>query len=224
MNLPKSYDPTTLEADLYQWWERSGFFHAEADDDGEPFSIVIPPPNVTGSLHIGHALDNTLQDVLIRRARMQGKNAVWLPGTDHAGIATQTVVERQLAEIIADSPQRDRVIRAGRVPDADRDALVAGADALVFPSRFEGFGAPLVEAMALGTPVVCGTAEAVVEVAGNAAIVVEDPTPEAWAAAVELARDRRDDLVARGLSRRLDFTIGVSGRALAAVYHQAVDS
>ena len=133
-------------------------------------------------------------------------------------------VERQLAEIIADSPQRDRVIRAGRVPDADRDALVAGADALVFPSRFEGFGAPLVEAMALGTPVVCGTAEAVVEVAGNAAIVVEDPTPEAWAAAVELARDRRDDLVARGLSRRLDFTIGVSGRALAAVYHQAVDS
>ena len=98
MNLPKSYDPTTLEADLYQWWERSGFFHAEADDDGEPFSIVIPPPNVTGSLHIGHALDNTLQDVLVRRARMQGKNAVWLPGTDHAGIATQTVVERQLAE------------------------------------------------------------------------------------------------------------------------------
>ena len=98
MNLPKSYDPTALEADLYQWWERSGFFHAEADDDGEPFSIVIPPPNVTGSLHIGHALDNTLQDVLVRRARMQGRNAVWLPGTDHAGIATQTVVERQLAE------------------------------------------------------------------------------------------------------------------------------
>ena len=98
MNLPKSYDPTALEADLYQWWERSGFFHAEADDDGKPFSIVIPPPNVTGSLHIGHALDNTLQDVLVRRARMQGRNAVWLPGTDHAGIATQTVVERQLAE------------------------------------------------------------------------------------------------------------------------------
>ena len=98
MELPKSYDPATLEPALYEWWESQGFFHAEADDDGEPFAIVIPPPNVTGSLHIGHALDNTLQDVLVRRARMQGRNAVWLPGTDHAGIATQTVVERQLAE------------------------------------------------------------------------------------------------------------------------------
>ena len=98
MNLPKSYDPSGLESDLYEWWEKQGFFHAEADDDGEPYAIVIPPPNVTGSLHIGHALDNTLQDVLIRRARMQGKNAVWLPGTDHAGIATQTLVERQMAE------------------------------------------------------------------------------------------------------------------------------
>ncbi len=98
MDLPKSYDPTALEPELYEWWEDNGFFHAEADDDGEPFAIVIPPPNVTGSLHIGHALDNTIQDVLVRRARMQGRNAVWLPGTDHAGIATQTVVERQLAE------------------------------------------------------------------------------------------------------------------------------
>lgn len=98
MELPKNYDPATLEHALYAWWEDNGLFHAEPDDPGQPFAIVIPPPNVTGSLHIGHALNNTLQDVLIRRARMQGKNAVWLPGTDHAGIATQIVVERQLAE------------------------------------------------------------------------------------------------------------------------------
>jgi hypothetical protein len=101
--LPKAYDrsadgtvrrgPTSTRTG-----STAGLFHAEPDDDGEPFAIVIPPPNVTGSLHIGHALDNTIQDVLIRRARMQGRNAVWLPGTDHAGIATQNVVEKQLAE------------------------------------------------------------------------------------------------------------------------------
>ena len=96
--LPKSYDPAELEARIYDWWDQRGFFHAEPDDPGEPYAIVIPPPNVTGSLHIGHALDNTLQDVLIRRARMLGRNAVWLPGTDHAGIGTQTVVERELAK------------------------------------------------------------------------------------------------------------------------------
>ncbi|MEE8602792.1 valine--tRNA ligase [Euzebya tangerina] len=95
--LHTSYEPGDFEQSLYAWWEESGHFHAEPDDEGEPFAIVIPPPNVTGSLHIGHALDNTFQDVLVRRARMQGKNAVWLPGTDHAGIAAQIVVERQLA-------------------------------------------------------------------------------------------------------------------------------
>jgi valyl-tRNA synthetase len=95
--LPKAYDPGATEPDLYEDWRSAGLFHAEPDDEGEPFSIVIPPPNVTGALHIGHALDNTIQDVLIRRARMQGRNAVWVPGTDHAGIATQNVVEKQLA-------------------------------------------------------------------------------------------------------------------------------
>lgn len=96
-DLPKAYDPAASEADLYADWVEAGVFHAEPDDDGEPFSIVIPPPNVTGSLHVGHALDNTIQDAIIRRHRMQGRNAVWVPGTDHAGIATQTVVEKQLA-------------------------------------------------------------------------------------------------------------------------------
>jgi valyl-tRNA synthetase len=93
--LEKTFDPSAVEPRLYKMWEESGAFAPKAE--GEPFSIVIPPPNVTGSLHIGHALNNTLQDVLTRFERMRGKAALWLPGTDHAGIATQMVVERQLA-------------------------------------------------------------------------------------------------------------------------------
>ncbi|TAL34977.1 MAG: valine--tRNA ligase [Phenylobacterium sp.] len=96
--LDKTFDPKTAEPRLYQAWEASGGFAPTDDPNAEPFSIVIPPPNVTGSLHIGHALNNTLQDVLIRFERMRGKAALWLPGTDHAGIATQMVVERQLAQ------------------------------------------------------------------------------------------------------------------------------
>jgi valyl-tRNA synthetase len=95
--LPKAYDPAATEPDLYEDWVDAGLFHADPDDGGEPYSIVIPPPNVTGSLHVGHALDNTIQDAIIRRERMRGRNAVWIPGTDHAGIATQNVVEKLLA-------------------------------------------------------------------------------------------------------------------------------
>ena len=95
--LDKTFDPKTAEPRLYEAWERSGAFQPTSDPAAEPFSIAIPPPNVTGSLHIGHALNNTLQDVLTRFERMRGKAALWLPGTDHAGIATQMVVERQLA-------------------------------------------------------------------------------------------------------------------------------
>ncbi len=95
--LEKSFDPKTAEPRLYAAWESSGAFAPIDDPAAEPYAIVIPPPNVTGSLHIGHALNNTLQDVLIRFERMRGKAALWLPGTDHAGIATQMVVERQLA-------------------------------------------------------------------------------------------------------------------------------
>ncbi|HEY3950567.1 valine--tRNA ligase [Phenylobacterium sp.] len=95
--LEKTFDPKSAEPRLYAAWEASGDFAPTSDPAAEPFSIVIPPPNVTGSLHIGHALNNTLQDVLIRFERMRGKAALWLPGTDHAGIATQMVVERQLA-------------------------------------------------------------------------------------------------------------------------------
>jgi valyl-tRNA synthetase len=95
--LDKAFDPGTAEPRLYDAWEASGAFAPRADPAARPFSMVIPPPNVTGALHIGHALNNTLQDVLARFARMRGDATLWLPGTDHAGIATQMVVERQLA-------------------------------------------------------------------------------------------------------------------------------
>ncbi len=94
--LPKTYDPHECEDRLYQYWEESGFFNAEVNPDKKPFTIVIPPPNVTGQLHMGHAFDETLQDTLIRFKRMQGYEALWLPGTDHAGIATQIKVEEAL--------------------------------------------------------------------------------------------------------------------------------
>jgi len=96
--LDKTFDPKTVETRLYATWEASGAFSPKDDPAAQTFSMVIPPPNVTGSLHIGHALNNTLQDALVRFARMRGEAALWLPGTDHAGIATQMVVERQLAE------------------------------------------------------------------------------------------------------------------------------
>ncbi|NCU10887.1 MAG: valine--tRNA ligase [Sphingomonadaceae bacterium] len=93
--LPKTFDPAGIEAKWYEHWEKGGLFRPERPD-AQPFTIVNPPPNVTGSLHIGHALDNTLQDVVIRYERLRGKDALWVVGTDHAGIATQMVVERQL--------------------------------------------------------------------------------------------------------------------------------
>jgi valyl-tRNA synthetase len=93
--LPKTFDPAAIESRWYSHWEEGGLFRPDRPG-AEPFTIVIPPPNVTGSLHIGHALDNTLQDILVRHARLKGKDALWVVGTDHAGIATQMVVERQL--------------------------------------------------------------------------------------------------------------------------------
>ncbi|MBY8827617.1 valine--tRNA ligase [Hephaestia mangrovi] len=95
--LPKTFSPAELENRWYAHWEETGQFHPDRPN-AEPWTIVNPPPNVTGSLHIGHALDNTLQDILVRHARLQGKDALWVVGTDHAGIATQMVVERQMAE------------------------------------------------------------------------------------------------------------------------------
>ncbi|WP_063066342.1 valine--tRNA ligase [Nocardia violaceofusca] len=95
--LPKSWNPSDVEADLYERWVAAGYFTADPASDKPPYSIVLPPPNVTGNLHMGHAFDHTLMDLLTRRKRMQGYEVLWLPGMDHAGIATQTVVEKQLA-------------------------------------------------------------------------------------------------------------------------------
>src|SRR5438270_14083075 len=96
--LAKQYDPKEAQQRFLMFWEERGYNHSRPDPNREPFTIVIPPPNVTGALHMGHALNNTLQDVLIRWRRMQGYNALYMPGTDHAGIATQAVVERRLFE------------------------------------------------------------------------------------------------------------------------------
>ena len=99
-DLPSQYDHAAAQARWYPYWESQGYFHASVDpeDSRKTFTIVIPPPNVTGALHLGHALNNTLQDILVRMKRMQGCNVLWMPGTDHAGIATQAVVERRLLE------------------------------------------------------------------------------------------------------------------------------
>ena len=95
--MPKAYDFSSTEERLYKWWEENGWFKPETQaDDAKPFVISIPPPNVTGELHMGHAMFVALEDLMIRRARMQGLAALWVPGTDHAGIATQLQVEKML--------------------------------------------------------------------------------------------------------------------------------
>ncbi len=106
--LDKSYDPKAVEARWYEVWTQQGYFQASPTHPGQPYSIVIPPPNVTGSLHVGHALNHSIQDILVRWRRMQGRNVLWLPGTDHAGIATQNVVEKQL---IAEGASRESLGR-----------------------------------------------------------------------------------------------------------------
>jgi len=98
MELSSSYEAMGAEKKWYEYWDQKGYFHADVNDGKDPYSIVIPPPNVTGSLHMGHALNNTIQDILSRWQRMAGKSVLWMPGMDHAGIATQNVVERLLAE------------------------------------------------------------------------------------------------------------------------------
>ena len=111
--LAKTYDPAAVEAETYKTWLDEKRFAGDPAAPGEPYCIVIPPPNVTGALHMGHALNNTLQDILCRWKRMTGHNVLWMPGTDHAGIATQVVVERQLA---AEGKKKD---------DLGREAFVA---------------------------------------------------------------------------------------------------
>ena len=111
--IDKVYDPKQVEQKWYRLWMEKGYFTAESESEKPPFSIVIPPPNVTGVLHMGHALNNTLQDIVVRFKRMSGFNTLWLPGTDHAGIATQNVVERELAKegTCAETIGRDEFIK-----------------------------------------------------------------------------------------------------------------
>ena len=101
--IAKSYEPKEVEQRWYANWLEAGCFKGVADPAKEPYAIMIPPPNVTGMLHMGHVLDNTLQDIFVRRARLEGKAVIWQPGTDHAGIATQTKVEKQLREATGES-------------------------------------------------------------------------------------------------------------------------
>ena len=129
--------------------------------------------------------------------------------------------EGALAAAIAAAGVGDRIVRTGRVPSGDRDALLAGADALVFPSEYEGFGAPLVEAMVLGVPIVAADLPALVEVLGGAGVVVPDRTGAAWAEAVADARSRRAELVAAGAARRAAFTLEHSGAVLLTAYRAA---
>ena len=97
-NIAKIYDPKQVEDRIYKEWKERGYFRGEVDSEKKPFCIVIPPPNITGQLHMGHALDNALQDTLIRWRRMQGYSALWVPGTDHASIATEVKIVEEMAD------------------------------------------------------------------------------------------------------------------------------
>lgn len=96
--LEKQYNPSKIEGEIYEKWEKGGYFKPEINKDGKPFTIIMPPPNITGKLHIGHAFDDTLQDILIRYKRMKGFAALWLPGEDHASIATEVKVVDKIKE------------------------------------------------------------------------------------------------------------------------------
>ncbi|SPW13367.1 Valine--tRNA ligase [Cronobacter sakazakii] len=112
--MEKTYNPQDIEQPLYEHWEQQGYFKPNGDESQESFCIMIPPPNVTGSLHMGHAFQQTIMDTMIRYQRMQGKNTLWQVGTDHAGIATQMVVERKIAAEEGKNPPRLRPRRLHR--------------------------------------------------------------------------------------------------------------
>ncbi|HKW21996.1 MAG TPA: class I tRNA ligase family protein, partial [Ktedonobacterales bacterium] len=114
-SIPKAYDPQTVEQRLYRWWEESGYFKPRPNPGRTPFVISMPPPNVTGALHLGHAITATLEDIMIRFHRMRGDPTLWVPGEDHAGIATQAVVEREIAKEGTDRHQMGREAFVARV-------------------------------------------------------------------------------------------------------------
>ena len=125
--LAKTYDPKGIEDRLYQKWLDKKYFHAEVDRSKKPFTIVMPPPNVTGQLHMGHALDNTMQDILIRYKRMQGYNALWQPGTDHAAIATEVKVTAKLREQGIDKEKIWAVRSSSNMPGPGKKSTVEGS-------------------------------------------------------------------------------------------------
>ena len=111
MDMAKTYNPSEFEKEIYEEWEKNGYFRAEVDANKLPFTIVIPPPNITGQLHMGHALDETLQDTLIRFKRMQGYSALWLPGTDHASILRDSTVTTCTLCPASDNPLANLVVQ-----------------------------------------------------------------------------------------------------------------
>jgi glycosyltransferase involved in cell wall biosynthesis len=207
----------------------------------DPARVVIVPHGVPD---LDRPTDE-VRDAVLRRHGLAGRPYVVYPAITHPHKRHDILIdmvdrldpemcvvliggvgdaEAAVAARIAASPHADRIVRPGRVPVAERDALVAGADALVFPSEYEGFGAPLVEAMALGVPVVCSDAPAVLEVVGDAAEIVTEASADAWADAVRSVPSQRDRLVERGALRRQRFTIERSGAALAAAYQLAIEA
>ncbi len=118
--LEKTFNPAEVEATHYARWEQGGYFACDPASSARPFTIMMPPPNVTGRLHMGHALTFTLQDILVRYERMRGRDVLWQPGTDHAGIATQMVVERQLAEQGIPAPGAVPIPRLSIVPPSSK--------------------------------------------------------------------------------------------------------
>ena len=123
--LAKTYDPKGMEDRLYKKWIDNRYFHAEVDKSKKPFSIVMPPPNITGKLHMGHAFDNTMQDIITRFKRMQGYNTLWQPGTDHASIATEVKIIEKLREEGIEVPRKslgmeERIRRDNRQPAQKR--------------------------------------------------------------------------------------------------------
>ena len=130
--LTKGYEPQEVEQRWYAYWEKEGLFAAQDVSDKPPYSIVIPPPNVTGVLHMGHAHNNTVQDILCRYRRMQGYNVLWMPGTDHAGIATQNVVERELRK---EGLTRYRQVRVKMGDRVDAGQVLVEMDPAYYPQQ-----------------------------------------------------------------------------------------
>ncbi|MGH9134975.1 MAG: glycosyltransferase family 4 protein [Ilumatobacteraceae bacterium] len=190
---------------------RSSPIQADEEATRRRYSLGEGPYVVYPAITHPHKNHRLLLDVMARHWTDPALRLVLLGGRG----ASDADVDRAIAELGLGG----RVVRPGRVADEDRDRLIAGATALVFPSRYEGFGAPLIEAMALGTPVICGDHPALREIAGPAALVLADDV-DAWAGALADVERRRDELVAAGCERVTRFTLEASGRALADAYHR----